>query len=220
MRHKYRTWQRDRFFRSAGLTRIFAAVMGRFAGPIYRWAAAEMNADIDNATTIADIGCGNGILARHLSGTLQGRTFLLVDASAAQLAAGSRNVARVGRHNEVRTIEAVAEQLPLPDGCADVVISTGSINLWSDPVRGLQECRRIVRPGRPIWIFDQAPVSSLGSGLHALARARVFGLGLPGYTAVEVAGFATQAGLGEPSSSVVFGSLFGFRWLRSSQPQE
>ena len=50
--------------------------------------------------------------------------------------------------------EADIAKLPLPDNCADVVISNGSINLSLNKVQVLSEARRILRPGGRLQIAD------------------------------------------------------------------
>ena len=49
-------------------------------------------------------------------------------------------------------VVGVAEEMPLPDNSVDLVASRGSIFFWTDPVKGLQEVYRVLRPGGKAYI--------------------------------------------------------------------
>ena len=59
-------------------------------------------------------------------------------------------------------VKGVAESLPFPDNSVDFVASRGSIFFWTDPVKGLQEVQRVLRPGGKAYIGGGA-----GSGYPA-----------------------------------------------------
>lgn len=44
-------------------------------------------------------------------------------------------------------VVGVAEDMPFPDNSVDIVVSRGSIFFWDDPVKGLREVYRVLRPG-------------------------------------------------------------------------
>jgi ubiquinone/menaquinone biosynthesis C-methylase UbiE len=186
--------------------------MGRLATPIYNWAFELMQDDLIPANTIADIGCGNGLMSYRCSRSLEAKSYALLDRSEAQLVAGEGLHRKMRRRNEVTTHVAPAESIPLEDGAYDVVYTTGSINLWSDPVQGLRECKRVVRPGGVLWLFDQGPCDSIGLVLDAVFRQRIFGLGIPGYSMEAVIRFAEEAGLDSPRI-YPNKSLYGLRWV-------
>jgi arsenite methyltransferase len=101
---------------------------------------------------VVDVGCGAGI-----------DTFI----AATQVGPGGRVIgvdmtpemlerARAGAtgfaHVEIR--EGFAEQLPVEDGWADVVISNGVLNLCPDKTAALREMHRVLRPGGRLQIGD------------------------------------------------------------------
>jgi ubiquinone/menaquinone biosynthesis C-methylase UbiE len=57
-------------------------------------------------------------------------------------------------HVEFR--EGLAEQLPVDDGYADVVISNGVVNLCADKRAVFDEIRRVIRPGGVLQFADIA----------------------------------------------------------------
>jgi ubiquinone/menaquinone biosynthesis C-methylase UbiE len=52
--------------------------------------------------------------------------------------------------------EGLLEEMPVPDGWADVVISNGVINLCADKKRAFQEIWRVLRPGGRLQFADIA----------------------------------------------------------------
>jgi arsenite methyltransferase len=111
-------------------------------------------ADIEPGQTVLDIGCGAGIdtilAARRTgpAGRVIGLDFLpemLERTESAAAAAGLDNV---------ETLEAEMEAIPLPDASVDQVISNGVINLSPRKARVLAECARVLRPGGRFWASD------------------------------------------------------------------
>ena len=56
--------------------------------------------------------------------------------------------------SQVEFREGLAENLPLPDGSADVVISNGVLNSTHDKAKTLSEWARILKPGGHLYIGD------------------------------------------------------------------
>lgn len=109
---------------------------------------------------IVDIGCGAGAdlcIAARLVGE-SGRAIGL-DLTPAMVAKARDNARRAGVNN-VTVHEADIAALPLPDACADVLISNGAINLVADKTRVFQEIYRVLRPGGRLQFADMVRRSS------------------------------------------------------------
>jgi len=102
------------------------------------------------------VGCGAGfdtILAADQVGP--GGRVIGVDMTPEMLAKARRTVAELGLdHVEIR--EGLAEQLPVDDGWADVVIANGVINLCPDKATVFAEIHRVLRPGGTLQFADIA----------------------------------------------------------------
>ena len=103
---------------------------------------------------VVDVGSGAGmdslIAARHVGddGAVIG-----VDMTPAMLERARSGAQGAGIENlEFR--EGFAEQLPVPDGWADLVISNGVLNLVMDKVGAYREIARVLKPGGRIQIAD------------------------------------------------------------------
>ena len=111
-------------------------------------------ADLQEGEVVLDLGSGGGIdvilSAKRVgpSGTAYG-----LDMTDEMLALGRKNAAEAGVSN-VHFLKGVIEQIPLPAGAVDVVISNCVINLSVDKPAVLTEMARVLRPGGRLGISD------------------------------------------------------------------
>ena len=111
-------------------------------------------ATIGTGQTVVDLGCGAGAdacVAALLVGA--GGRVVGIDCTPAMIAKARGNAA-AAMLPRVEFHEADIARLPLPDACADVVISNGAINLTADKARVLAEAHRVLRPGGRLQIAD------------------------------------------------------------------
>lgn len=105
---------------------------------------------------VVDIGSGAGFdsfVAAHMVGA-SGRV-TGIDMTAEMLDKARATATRLGlAHVEFR--DGLAEDLPVEDGAADVVISNGVINLCADKRAVFDEIRRVLRPGGRLQFADIA----------------------------------------------------------------
>jgi arsenite methyltransferase len=105
---------------------------------------------------VVDVGSGGGfdsIVAAHLVGR-DGRV-IGVDMTPEMLAKSQETVRLMGLdHVEFR--QGLAENLPIDDAWADVVISNGVLNLVADKAQAFGEIHRVLRPGGRLQFADIA----------------------------------------------------------------
>jgi SAM-dependent methyltransferase len=170
---------------------------------------------------IVDAGSGAGadsLIAARLVGPT-GRV-IGVDMTPQMLAKARRSAEGAGLTN-VEFREGYLENLPVPDGWADVVISNGVLNLVPDKGAALREMYRVLKPGGRLQIADillQREVSaasksdvSLWTGCIAggLLKAQVEQLvKAAGFKDFEVVwGADVFSGAPQSSSAAKFGTL-------------
>ncbi len=126
--------------------------MASFAGVDNPFAAGRMPV----GGRVLDLGSGGG-LDCFVAAEMVGPTgqVIGVDMTPEMLERSRREAARLGLRN-VEFRAGILEQLPVPDGWADVVISNGVLNLVADKVRVLREALRALRPGGVIQFADIA----------------------------------------------------------------
>jgi SAM-dependent methyltransferase len=103
---------------------------------------------------ILDIGTGPGWLLLMLHRLSPGSRLAGLDASAAMVTRAGRNLAKAGVSHVVDVSEGYADLMPYADGSFDLVVSTGSIHHWKDPVAGLNEVHRVLKHNGYALMYD------------------------------------------------------------------
>ena len=112
---------------------------------------------------VVDVGCGTGTLLEAVARTWPDARLTGVDPAEAMVAIARDRLPcadlRVAR----------AEHLPVPDRCADLVVSTTSFNHWSDHRRALREVARVLEPGGLLVVVEHGPPGLLVGAVLALS---------------------------------------------------
>lgn len=113
---------------------------------------------------VVDVGSGAGIDSL-IAGRMVGEAghVIGVDMTPRMVAKARESAAAMGAgHVEFR--QGLAEELPVEDGWADVVISNGVLNLFPDKMAGLGEMARVLRPEGRLQIGDILVQKPVGDG--------------------------------------------------------
>lgn len=137
-------------YKDEWLTGVSERAIETFAGTGNPFAMGELR----EGERVVDIGSGGGIDSL-VAARMVGPTGKVVgvDMTPAMLERARAAAAESGLDN-VEFREAYMEELPVPDGWADVVISNGVLNLTPDKQKTLGEMFRVLRPGGRLQIAD------------------------------------------------------------------
>ena len=111
---------------------------------IFRVPEAEVGAlpDVDGMDVV-ELGCGTAYFSAWLA--RRGARPTGVDITENQLA--TARAMQTEHALEFPLIQASAEDVPLPDDCADLVLSEYGASLWCEPAAWTAEAARLLRPG-------------------------------------------------------------------------
>jgi len=164
-------------FPSAGTyDALVAAVLEGF----YARVAGEVAAAHPHGKLL-EVESGPGRLAVRLAREAPGMTVTGVDISDAMIERAARRAARAGLSERVQFEVGDVAALPLSAGEFDGVVSTLSLQHWSERASGLAEIYRVLKTGGEARIYDLAhwlwrPAQD-GNRLSQLAAASPFGEG-------------------------------------------
>ena len=98
-----------------------------------------------------DLGAGKGQVAIPLIEATN-NPIVMLDPNAEAMSKGLEIAREKGLEDRLSAVIGVAEDMPFPDKSVDFLASRGSIFFWDDPVKGLKEVYRVLRPGGKAYI--------------------------------------------------------------------
>ena len=167
--------------------------MGRFSRPL-----AEALLDpvsLEPGQRAVDVGCGPGALTTLLVDRLGADAVAAVDPSEPFTAAVASRLPGV----DVR--RGGAESLPWDDGAFDLAAANLVVHFMKEPVTGLREMGRVVRPGGTVAVTvwdlaeDVGPVGVFHAATHDLDPDAPHERDLPGARPGHLAELVAEAGL-------------------------
>jgi arsenite methyltransferase len=132
------------------LTGIPESSIESFAGTGNPFSLGELR----SGERVVDVGCGAGLDSLIAAKKVGPEGHVIgVDMTPSMLQKAREAAKEVGLEN-VEFREGYAEELPIVDGWADVVISNGVLNLMPDKSAALEEMSRVLKPGGRLQIGD------------------------------------------------------------------
>lgn len=120
--------------------------------PVYEYYAKKIKDETGVVSgRCLDVGCGGGYLGLALAG-ITGLEFTFLDISPEMLEKADAHIVEDGLENRAKTLQADVHEIPLPDGCMDLVISRGSIPFWKNPGKALSEIYRLLAPNGKAFV--------------------------------------------------------------------
>jgi ubiquinone/menaquinone biosynthesis C-methylase UbiE len=149
----------------------YAANYGEYATNRLAVEALELERD----AVVVDVGCGTGSALRHAASAVTEGRLIGVDPVPRMIELARERTASHPAAPRTEFRLGPAEDLPVDDAAADVVLAFDSFDHWHDEARGLSEIRRVLRPaGRLVVVKDASVPGERGARrafLDALAPA-------------------------------------------------
>lgn len=159
--------------------RLYARIAGKAIASYYQKVAQEIVAAQKHGR-ILDIGTGPGLLPIEIVKMAPEVTIDGIDLAKGMIQLAQANAEKAGVADRITFQVGDGNKLSFEDESFDMVISTGSFHAWKNPVRVIDECYRVLKPGSEAWIYDPARVMTKETakvlqqrltGLDRLARA-------------------------------------------------
>ncbi len=159
-------------------------------------------ADLQPGETVLDLGSGGGIDVLLSARRVGPQGFAYgVDMTPEMLELAERNRVAAGLEN-VRFLKGRIEDIPLPSGSVDVVLSNCVVNLSPDKPRVFAEAYRVLRPRGRLAIADIATHGSLPPSLRQSLDAWA-GCIAGALDVGELHGMLVEAGFEQPEVQVI-----------------
>jgi ubiquinone/menaquinone biosynthesis C-methylase UbiE len=150
---------------------------------VYRRFAADLAAALPAAARLLDVGTGPGYLPEHLAGLRPDVEFWGLDLSPGMLRYARGRQADSPCRGRCNWVAGDAQQLPFPAAVFDHIVASFSLHHWPNPVRGLTEMLRVLKPGGQAWIYELQRRASYQE-IKAFAREEGL-LSLPAYIVLK-----------------------------------
>ena len=131
--------------------RLFIALMNRTHSSVTSWGLSYVAPP--HGAVILDVGCGGGLTVRRLADL--GNTVHGIDYSETSVAAATKRNADLIAAGRVTVRRASVSALPFVDRYFDLVTAVETHYYWPEPVKDLQEIRRVLKPGGTVLLIAE-----------------------------------------------------------------
>ncbi len=139
---------------------------GALAHRVYRRAVADLVVSLPSGALLLDVGTGPGYLLRYLAQERPDVYLLGLDLDFKMI-----RLARRGKPPpaSLEWVVADVQALPFPDKTFNQIVATLSYHIWPEPLLGLEEIWRTLRPGGRAWIYEMKQETT-AADLRVFAR--------------------------------------------------
>ena len=123
------------------------------------WPLLDLERVLGDATSLLEVGCGQGLLMEKALRQLKPRRVVGVDVSEVMLEIAWKRLRRRGKAEAIQVAQAEATTLPFRNACFDGLLSMSMIEHLDEKalMKFLGEARRVLRPGGRLFLWSFSP---------------------------------------------------------------
>ena len=137
-----------------GPAHLYDKIVTKYLEPSYGYVVKEIEGKASKNLTIVEVGCGAGKLLFEITNRVKPKDVLGLDISHAMARISKRNLIKNGMYPYVNLVLADAHEMPIKEGCFDLVVSTGTLHHIKKPAEFFKECSRILKKSGEAWIYE------------------------------------------------------------------
>jgi len=166
--------------------------VGRLVGTILAWKNRERNAwtisllDLQPTDQVLEIGFGPGQAIREVTQLTPDGFVAGIDLSETMVAQARKRNAAAIRSGRVLLQEGSETPLPFEENRFHKVFAVNSMQFWSNPIAGLEEVRRVLKPGGRVVITIQPMWAKTEEQVQTVAEKLIFQLRQVGFKQVRL----------------------------------
>lgn len=166
--------------------------VGRFVGMILALKNRERNAwtismlNLEPNDQVLEIGFGPGQAIQEVAKLTPNGFVAGIDLSGVMVAQASRRNAAAIRSGRVLLQQGSESPLPFENDKFNKVFAVNSMQFWSNPIEGLQEVRRVLKPGGRVVITVQPMWAKTEEEVQTVAEKLIFQLKQVGFRQVRL----------------------------------
>ena len=130
-----------------------AISQGRLINDIHESVTKEVCDEVSDGK-ILDVGTGPGRLPVKIALKNSRLEVYGVDLSDSMIKIAKQNAVKAGVSQRLEFKVGSVYSLPYENDFFDMVVSTLSFHHWNEPIKGLNQIYRVLKPGRECWIYD------------------------------------------------------------------
>jgi ubiquinone/menaquinone biosynthesis C-methylase UbiE len=127
---------------------------GRYFRGLHALFAEDVQGVLPPNSRLLDSGAGPGHLPQMIASGRPDLRIVALDLSTWMVALAQRRMIRAGLSGRVAVLAANAMALPFPGQSFDLALATMSYHHWADPVRGVHELLRVLKPDGRAWLYE------------------------------------------------------------------
>lgn len=169
--------------------RVLGHLMANEHKHLVNWMLESLN--IQPSDYVLDVGCGGGMALKTIARTASNGFTAGIDYSLAMTKQAVRRNSTAIKSGNMSIVQGNAMAIPFNDACFNTVCGVETFYFWPDPLSGLREIWRVLKPGGSVALVMDISKETSDASVTEGIGAR---LGFQVYSGEEMKSLLSEAG--------------------------